>query len=392
MLQRFTKTINISNSLQDPPFWQHLFTFLPTKAYAKFAIWDSIWDMMVFLILYFLNIVSTLTPNDWPLRKNESLISTAIMFDFYVIIPVIIINLCCAMAKIFLATRKNDIFYNGTLSNRSFKVFKWALSFLLPCTTCTFWIIYLFFSNSNLAYQKLIIHIPAVIIIIIVLTIRLYNAPIYKINTFGLTILEKFCCLYSNQKKEQILSGATFYFYLLSSYIFNICWYTTCIMIGFNVGAITTQFAWSTISNFLINSDSIKTYGYAISLVATFYKFYNDIQLPFRTLRDFIFQERQNLSKKEIEENNERVNGLNEAEAMKNCYYIPMSWDAFSKLAQMCHIWTITNMVLLQGFITLFCIFLLYMAAQVFGSNFFSSKNSNLLFGIITGSMYSWLF
>ena len=132
-----------------------------------------------------------------------------------------------------------------------------------------------------------------------------------------------------------------------------------------------------------------KTYGYLVSLAATVYKFSNDIEMPYATMREFVFTDRPSMNAADIEKNNNRLSQLTEEELKlvpADFYYSPISWTQFTRLAKMSHINQITNGSLLQGFITLFVICLFYLAAQTFNSDLFSSKSNNVLFGIVTGS------
>jgi hypothetical protein len=368
ILSQCYTTTNIT--IVQPQFYQNIVPYIPVELQANHAIWESVWIFFVHIFLYTLMIITVITPYEWPKVSFSKLYTKDRLKFLSLTIPVIVVNVWCTVIKIFLSNRKTKYTYSdqSTASGKLHKAIRIIFSLIVSLIAGSGWLVYVIYAEKDLLdyvcilycrlfehlliinIQKLPIHIIAMIIISILLTGYLSSSPVYKLNKI---IFKLFCCNSLKEKNKGSVTLLKYYLFLFSSLTLDIFWIMSLVALAFNAGAVATHFIWSTMSNFLLNADSIKTYSYAVSIVATFYKFSNDIDQPYNILRDFLVADRPCMTKDTITNNNINLNKKADEEIDKDSKYIsPMTWIQFTRLAEMANISTITNNILAQGLLS----------------------------------------
>jgi hypothetical protein len=414
-------TKNVSNSLRDPPYWQGIIPFISVETKANFRLWDSLSLSFIHILLYLAMFATALTPAYWPVDNNQKIVglpfqngSREVTFLFMAI-PIIIVNAVCTLFKII----QKSYFDGNTILDQSkisgwARAIKFAFIILISATSSIFSIIFvLFIIPERMPNYKFVVYALGAFCFALGDIIYLSRSKVHIHHGVWYTIAERlancFVTKYEKEKTEEqeeleqlnpqqpVVSKSVSpvqFCYMILSWIGNAIWIISLLLLAFNAGHVTIKVTWSTISNLIINSESLKTYSYFISIIGIFYKFTVDIEIPYKELRNEITSDRPTLSLTRMEINNNRLKDY-DLETLKQdlmcskdqAYYTPMPWTSFFKVAKMIKIQHITKKIIIQMGATIFLLCIFFMAAESFNTRFFSSGNENVLFGLIVSTI-----
>lgn len=256
VIQRLGKDDRMSNSLYRPPFWPNMIRALPFHVIVNFRIWEVLWLLTVLIVLYSLNIMSVFVPFDWPEKSGQRVYTLERLEYLYVVLPAVCIHFACIILKLMMAARKDLKLHETKKQHLATRAFVIVFTLFISCLAGVLWVLYVFYMEVDVV-EKMAIHAPAAALMILFLFVRLYNSPVYKLSASVVQVMAKLCCVRA-ESKEQALDHFQYFSYLIFSHTLDTLWYMSCVLITFNIGSIINQLTWSTISNFLLNSESVK--------------------------------------------------------------------------------------------------------------------------------------
>jgi hypothetical protein len=395
----------------NPPFWQCVFP-LKSRYLAKFRIWDSIALARLFIIICVLSFISQIFPSVWP--------SSALGYDFSVFgnravyyYPNSVIILVSGILFVYLLIIENKqnrhkklpkyvnenvvvtylvrIVLSIAIVGVMAGLFGLDIAFLMPTTTVSYryalWsvsvVFYLIalmvmlhskvFTIDRIIYNKMITHRDTSL-----------NQKLLVEDT-DTQMTEK-----STDIEVQSTRSFTILIFTVVSWIIFSLWLTTLTMMIFHSGLVVTRFIRATITNMLLNLDTITTYTFCFTTVGIAYKIISDIEAPYVKMKNNVCKLRGSLHISIIKKNNQKVRN---GEITKDpVYYIPMTWSLFLRICKILRVPSMTYSVITQMIITVFTLVLFLVTVNTKGKDLFNgSGDSKTLFTLVLGTFIPFI-
>jgi hypothetical protein len=230
-------------------------------------------------------------------------------------------------------------------------------------------------------------------------------------NTIDRVIYNRLFKYYDNPLRQSLLQGdaesvedlvpqlapvhlnrTNFFVWLITVVVWTIysVWLTAITVMTFHSGLVVTRLIRATITNMLLNLDTITTYTFCFTTVGIAYKMVSDIEAPYLKMKNAVCKARGSMHYSLLVANNERVKA---GQVTKEpVMYIPITWTVFLQLCKILRLPSMTYTIIMQMLLSVFTLVLFLVAANTKGENLFNgSGDSKTLFTLAIGTLIPFI-